>query len=175
MVDKISDLNIGGGNVQQYTAAVPEISDEDFEKFLVALSKERQPSTILLVSDGFAKNYVPQQLKIPLPQPLGTIFDVKHTKLDFDALSELSEDHLVKYSLTPGQCIRIEELTRMQSKCQLWNKYRQGRITSSVVYAVTKTNLGHPSRSLVQKICYPQSCIFQTEATKYSCSSSKIF
>ena len=167
MVDKISELNIGGGNVQPHPA-VPKMCNSDIQNFFLVLSHEKQASAILLVSDGFAKNYIPEQMKIPLPQPLGTLFDAKCKVLDFDTLAALSEEQLVKYAFTPEQSIRIEELTRKQSKCQLWNSYRQGRISSSNVHAVTKTNLLRPSRSLVQRICYPETNIFQTEATRYS-------
>ena len=129
MVDKISELNIGGGNVQPHPA-VPKMCNSDIQNFFLVLSHEKQASAILLVSDGFAKNYIPEQMKIPLPQPLGTLFDAKCKVLDFDTLAALSEEQLVKYALTPEQSIRIEELTRKQSKCQLWNSYRQGRILS---------------------------------------------
>jgi hypothetical protein len=43
---------------------------------------------------------------------------------------------MVKYAVTKEQSIRIEEITRMQSKSDLLHVYRQGRVTSSVVHSV---------------------------------------
>jgi hypothetical protein len=167
MVDKISQLNIGKGTVVQHDC-VSEISEEEFHTFLQSLSKESAPSAILLVSDEFCQSYIPQQLKIPLPPPLGTLYDVNCHGLDLKIICEKSEDLMVKYQVTEEQSIRIEEITRMQSKSELWHVYRQGRVTSSVVHSVSRTSIKNPSKSLVQRICYPQSTIFQTEATKYA-------
>ena len=47
-----------------------------------------------------------------MPQPLGTLFDVKCKMLEFDTLAALSKEQLVKYAFTPEQSIRIVELTK---------------------------------------------------------------
>lgn len=60
MVDKISQLNIGK-NTTVHHNPVPEISDEEFEAFLQLVSKEKNPSVILLVSDEFCQSHIPQQ------------------------------------------------------------------------------------------------------------------
>ena len=79
MVDKISELNIvgcvGGGGC-------------------VSCPKPRKTSkfNFVRIADGFAKNYIPEQMKIPLLHPLGTLFDVKCKVLDFDTLAALSEE-----------------------------------------------------------------------------------
>jgi hypothetical protein len=103
-----------------------------FHTFSQSLSKESSPSAIQLVSNGFCQSYIPQQLKIPLPPPLGTLFDVNCHGLDLKILCEKSKDLMVKYQVTEEQSIRIEEIMRMQSKSELWHVYRQGRVTSTL-------------------------------------------
>jgi hypothetical protein len=76
------------------------------------------------VSDEFCQSHIPQQLKIPLPPPLGTLYDVICHGLDLNILSEKAKDLMMKYADTQEQSIRIEEITRMQSKSDLWHVYR---------------------------------------------------
>jgi hypothetical protein len=87
MVDKISQLTLGKNTTVQQNP-VPEISDEEFEAFLQSVSKEKNPSVILLVSEDFCQSHIPQQLKIPLPPPLGALYDVNCHGLDLNILCE---------------------------------------------------------------------------------------
>jgi hypothetical protein len=58
-------------------------------------------------------------------------------------------------------------LTRAQSKSELWNPFRLGWITASVVKSVITTSIDYPSKTVVLKICYPNINSFSTPATKY--------
>lgn len=61
----------------------------------------------------------------------------------------------------------IELHTAAQSDGNLWSVLRIGRITASIFKDVLRTNLFHPSITLLKKICYPESCVFSTPSVKY--------
>ena len=52
-------------------------------------------------------------------------------------------------------------------------RYRSGRITTSRFYQATHMSPHAPSISLLRAVCYPESIIFITTATKYGCEHEK--
>ena len=71
------------------------------------------------------------------------------------------------------QQAHLEALTRSQSKSKLWFKYRAERITGSQVYQVTETDAHKLALSLLNSVCYPETCQFKSAATKYGCRHKK--
>ena len=117
-------------------------------------------------SDGFA------QSSEQMPQALPTLYDPKHLQLDYLQLVHLSREHIPK-TLSLTQQEHLEELTHSQSKSKLWFKYQAGRITGSRVYQVTKTDAHKPALSLLNSVCYPETCQFKSAATNYGCRHEK--
>ena len=63
----------------------------------------------------------------------------------------------------------LSQLTRQQSKCQQWFRYRAGRITASRFKQVLLTDTNKPSLSLLQAICYPKTSTFSTAVSRWDC------
>ena len=59
-------------------------------------------------------------------------------------------------------------------KLKLWYRHRAGRITASNFKAASRTNLSQPSLSLINRICYPESYKFSTEATRWGCEHEAV-
>ena len=68
----------------------------------------------------------------------------------------------------------VEQATREQANCKLWNQFRSGRITASRMREACHNKPATPSRSLVSAICHPGSIKFKTTATEWGCSHEKI-
>lgn len=124
-------------------------------------------SSLLTVLPDYNKNFIPLQLKIVLPSPLSKIFSSQSRGKPLSVLLKVSEDLFSKYSVSNQQAEAIEILTRAQSKSELWNAFRIGRITASVVKSVITTSIANPTKSVLLKICYPNINSVNTPATKY--------
>ena len=53
--------------------------------------------------------------------------------------------------------LTVEKESRKQFKSKTWFKYRSGRVTASRMQSVCSTNASHPSQTLIEQICYPES------------------
>ncbi|GLV43867.1 hypothetical protein CBL_11553 [Carabus blaptoides fortunei] len=102
---------------------------------------------------------------------LTSLYKPENELLQLDQLHTLASDLII--SISPADCIEIEQKTRGQSSNNLWFDLRAGRITASKFKAVCKTDLNKPSLSLLRSICYPKNYSFATRATKYGCSHEK--
>jgi len=89
--------------------------------------------------------------------------------MSYDELVTIAEDTKRTYTITPDQIIKLEESTRFQAKCKLWENYRAGRITASNLKAVVSTSAANPAKSLIKKLCYPEACKFSSAATTWGC------
>ncbi|EFX67064.1 hypothetical protein DAPPUDRAFT_331416 [Daphnia pulex] len=130
-------------------------------------------SSLLTVLPDYSKNFIPLQLKIALPSPLSKIFSSQLRGKPLSVLLKESEDLFSKYSVSNQQAEAIEILTRAQSKSELWNAFRIGRITASVVKSVITTSIANPSKSVLLKICYPNINSVNTPATKWGKDNEK--
>ena len=107
-----------------------------------------------------------------MPQALPTLFSPQHLQLDYLQLLDLSKEHIPEV-ISMTQQEHLEELTRSQSKSKLWFKFRAGRVTGSRLYQVVKTDPHKPALSLLNSVCYPETCQFKSAATAYGCRHEK--
>lgn len=81
------------------------------------------------------------------PKPLSSFYQSAYYEFPYHELLEVSVD------ITEAMAKSIETATKLQSKSNLWYKYRAGRVTASRMKAVCRTNPVSPSQkaSVIQK------------------------
>ncbi|KAM9365153.1 uncharacterized protein KZ484_011342 isoform 1-T1 [Pholidichthys leucotaenia] len=119
---------------------------------------------ILSLVEPYNQEYIPQVAHNDCPASLDTLFSPDCLHLTFEQLLNRCEQVQQLLKVTPEQVKFVEETTRSQNKCVLWHQQRVGRITASIFKEAAQTHLDAPSRSLLNKICYPVS--FTSKATK---------
>ena len=130
------------------------------------LALEKKPCVQLRVEESTYANFIPLQMKTLLPKPMSSIFDSANESHNIEELISMAEDFLSNFHFTEDQRILLELLTRNQFKSILWGKHREGRITASNAHAVLHTDWKNPSKTIVQKICYPDRAAFDSTPTK---------
>ncbi|KZS20837.1 Uncharacterized protein APZ42_012369, partial [Daphnia magna] len=143
------------------------LSDDSLHKMLFKLEKEERGVGLHRLIEPFSEKCVPQLLKTPLPQRLTALFDKAKVDLPIAEIQSLCEDLIINYSVNIEQQSIIERITRSQATCKNWYKIREGRVTASKVYQVTRTSLQNPSKSLLQQVVYPMDSLFQSQATQW--------
>lgn len=73
----------------------------------------------------------------------------------------------IQINLTADDTRFIEEITQDEKKSWYWQKLVAGRVTASRFKSVCTTSLSHPDESLLKEICYPETCIFSSDAMTY--------
>lgn len=121
----------------------------------------------------FANSYVPRICNSKIPKPLTDPFVANNHNLTNEELQVKSQNAFSKIEFTKSQSDLVEFETRKQTKCRLWYQQRAGRITASSVKAVLSTSVHNPTKSLVNKICDPESAKFTSEATNWGCNQEK--
>ena len=66
-------------------------------------------------------------------------------KLSYDEVVTAAENVKASYSVTDEESRNLEEGTRLQARCKLWEVHRAGRVTASNLRAVTHTDANNPS------------------------------
>ena len=102
-----------------------------------------------------------------LPQPVYQLYDSDALQLDYLSVlsrcEEMARNLKVVYfaksfnifkntfqMISLEQVMLLEQSTRKQAKCKLWNVHHEGRITASNFKAVARTNPCMPSESLIK-------------------------
>lgn len=73
----------------------------------------------------------------------------------------------IQINLTVDEANFIQEITQEKNKSWYWQKLRAGRVTSSKFKSVCTCNISNPSKTLLKEICYPETCIFSSDAVIY--------
>jgi hypothetical protein len=136
---------------------------------LNTLKNEPNPCATLKIEKTTCKDFIPEQIKVPLPDPLTELFVADLQQYSLEQLLPLSEIYFPNYKCSQEQIDKIEVLTRNQYKSKLWSNMKEGRITGSSVYSVLHTDIEKPSKTVVQKVCYPLQANFKSTPTQYVC------
>ena len=128
--------------------------------FLLKLKQSASNQAVgLSLFESTVEDYIPKE-SIPKPKRLPP------SLVDLFSKDSLDNVHdLIKVS--PADVDYVEESTRMQSNSVEWYSMRCGRITSSVVHDVTRTNQSNPAPSLIKRICNNKPSIINTEPIKW--------
>ena len=139
-----------------------------FEKLSLAVTKP----AILSLIPPYSDKYVPKSSGDILPKPLKSLQQPSYLHLQYNELLNVCET--VSIQVTDEMAKALEKETRLQSKSNLWYKHRAGRVTSSRMKAVCRTNVANPAQSLVKSICYPQELAFSSKQTDWGQKYEKV-
>ena len=116
---------------------------------------------ILSLLSPYCGTYIPNESKettlLDIPG-LSSLYKSENEELTYKEMLDVCED--VVFELTNEQITEIEKHTRTQQGCDLWFKYRAGRITASKMKAACHTDPASSSISLIKQICYLKQCSF---------------
>ena len=124
----------------------------------------RFKAAILSLVPPHAQDYAP---KSNFPKPLQSLYRTSFCHLNYaELLSASAEAH----DQTTEMVDTVEKEIQDQSCSKLCYMYRAGRVTTSKMKAVCRTNTDHLSQSLIKSICYPEAFQFTTYATSWGCT-----
>ena len=147
-----------------------DLSENDQEEFYTKLSSQLDyHPNILSIHHKFNKPFLPVSQTVQLPPTITSLFSPAKTKLSYDELVIAAENVKASYIVTDEESKNLEEATRLQARCKLWEVYRAGRVTASNLRATVHTDTINPSKSLIKRICYPEACKFVSSATTWGC------
>jgi len=89
-----------------------------------------------------------------LPTLLTNLYCSDFKSLNSEDLNTKCTETFQNLKVSASEAQKLEKFTRQQRKCLKWFDYRKGRVTASNFYAVTKTKLDKPSKSLLEKIVH---------------------
>ena len=127
---------------------------EEQNKFLMSLSELPEPVVGLSTFSGYSDSFLglgPSTKTVRLPPTLRTLYKNGNENLDnVDELLKSAKDNL---KISADEVDYVEESTRNQSSSGVWHDQRAGRITSSTVHDILRTDANRPAPSIVKKIC----------------------
>lgn len=149
---------------------VPSPSEEEMKTFFKELSKTGKPALLSIIQehcDDYVQDYS------TLSTPLSALFEESCMSLPYSDLLKKCELVFNNLTITEDQAKNIECTTREQARSKLWFKYRAGRVTASKFKSAACTDVSQPSKSLIKTICYPESYVFTSAATRWGCEHEK--
>ena len=139
-------------------------SSPEKQSFFEAISNAKKKPVILSITEGFNDGFVhPENF---LPRDFEHIYEPANLSKSYDELLALSENFLNE-TISESMVDNLAEITKEQSGCKQWFRYRTGRITASNFKQVVHTSTLKPSVSILKKICYPKMNVFTTSATRW--------
>ena len=150
-------------------AGLKEPTEEEQEDFYLKLSKLQHNASILAIHQKFNKPFLPASQTKSLPKTVTSFADPNGITMTYDELIKVSMSIKDSYRVSADESRNLEECTQLQSKCKLWGSHRAGRVTASNFKAIIKTKVEDPSRSLLKRLCYPETCTFFSTATSWGC------
>ena len=98
---------------------------------------------------------MPVSQRLQLPPTISSLFEPTKTKLLYDKLVVTAKNVKASYSVTDEESRNLEEATKLQARCKLWEPHRGGRVTASYLRATVHTDANNTYKSLIKRICYP--------------------
>ena len=128
--------------------------------------KSCAPNAALLLSMETGKEIVQQAEDFKLPN-LHTVPYMYRDSVSIEnpVCKEAFRNHMSSLHITSEDCVRIEKMTKGQSKNDTWMEARIGRITSSMFGTVCKKRVDTKPDSIIKNIMNYSS--FDTEATRW--------
>ena len=88
-----------------------------------------------------------------LPFLLTSLHKVPYNKMTPEELNaECQVIFQTKLVVSKDEASYLEQVTRLQSQSILWHQHRTGRVTASKIFAVARTSIENPSRSLIKEM-----------------------
>ena len=140
-------------------AGLREPTEEEQEDFYLKLSNCN--ASILAIHQKFNKPFLPASQTKSLPKTVTSFADPNGITMTYDELIMVSMSIKDSYRVSADESRNLEECTQLQSKWKLWGSHRAGRVTVSNFKAIIKTKVEDPSRSLLKRLCHPETCTAQ--------------
>lgn len=142
-------------------------TSEQQEQFLNSIKQLEKKPLVLSCFNGYSEDF--HWKKAPkrnpkIPPPLSSLYTVENEKLTDDELHKKCETVLRTMKLSEEEVDFVARSTKGQKDNLLWHQQRVGRITSSTVHAVIRTDTDNPSKSVVESVCYPRKHPIKSEA-----------
>lgn len=138
----------------------------DLDPLLKVLQKHTpQASCLSGMMDYYHLHIDPVQPQI-LPKSLRCLRDPSKDGWELSLLQQHCNglQHLAQ--VTDSQASLVEQRTRGQHQSPTWYRLRAGRITASVIHAVSTTSIENPAITTVRRVCYPNKTA-STQATQW--------
>ena len=137
------------------------------DRFVAKLAATCARSSVLSILPEFAKDYKPKLLDIKHLTLAASLYERENLDLPYKELLEKAND--ICTEITNTEIDIVEKETRDQATCSTWFDFRAGRVATSKSYAVCRTSIAKPSRSLIKATCDPQSYKFTSKQTSWGC------
>ncbi|XP_061669646.1 uncharacterized protein LOC133497619 [Syngnathoides biaculeatus] len=108
--------------------------------------------------------------------PWTSLHQPQYEQMSEGDLRKVASEVFRKMKISEEQAVAIEQVTRQRSKRSAWYRQRAGLVTCATVKALINTSVLKPCRSLIHKICYPESCQLgaaEEEDTRWGCRHQK--
>ncbi|XP_045180321.2 uncharacterized protein LOC123539668 [Mercenaria mercenaria] len=147
-----------------------QATEEEKQNFLSSLKNLKNKPVVLSCFSGYSDDF--HWSKKPkrdpkLPLPLTSLYKEENLLLQPAELGQKCENFLNDMKLTDEEINFVNITTAGQSSNMVWHEQRTGRITSSTVHAIIRTDPNNPSKCAVDQICNPRKTPLQTEAIKW--------
>lgn len=149
--------------VRSEASALPPPTAEELRTFYSSIDDGGPSPAIFMVLPEYSDRFVPPRSNEP--PNLRQLLCHEAQSENLPQLLSRAENMLPQLAITEEMVRHAEGVTRQQSKCSAWFKYRAGRVTASVMKSVCRTTTTRPSVSLLKKICYPEQHQISTAAT----------
>ena len=133
---------------------ITKVKESTEQEIFESLADSNNPAATLRLLSKYSENFIPHTTS-PWCTTYFNVFNEKYTKLNYGQLlieSEFFFNELI--NITNQQVEFVLEQTKGQANSNLWLILRTGRMTTSNIRNVCKTNSDMPSVSLLKKICY---------------------
>jgi len=144
---------------------------DEMELLFKNLSLGGTKPAVLSLIPPYCDEYAPKSLNENFPKQLQSLYDPMYANFEYHQLLDTCESILL--NVTEEMARSVEEATKLQSKSNLWFKYRAGRVTASRMKAICHTSAASPSQSLIKSICYPEAFAFTSKQTIWGCKHEK--
>ncbi|XP_077420898.1 uncharacterized protein LOC144051023 [Vanacampus margaritifer] len=154
---------------------VPFPTSPEKAAFYQSLSESVVSCAVLNVLPDVHKRFMPISVLKTLPPPLTSLYQSKYERISEEDLRKVADEVFRNMKITEEQVATVEKVTRKQSawSTTLWYRQRAGRLTTSDFKALTRTSIERPSLSLINRICYPGSCVLSPDDTRWGCKHAK--
>ena len=107
--------------------------------------------------------------RLHFPPTIISLFSPVKIKFSYDELVTTAENVKGSYSVTDEETRNLEEGTRLQARCKLWEVHRAGQVTASNLRAVVHTDANNPSKSLIKSMLSRDLQVCISTATTLGC------
>ncbi|XP_077375730.1 uncharacterized protein LOC144017729 [Festucalex cinctus] len=154
---------------------IPVPTSPEKAAFYQSLSESVVSCALLTVLPDIHKRFMPISVLKTLPPPLTSLYQNKYERIHEEDLRKVADEVFRNMKITEEQVATVEKVTRNQSAwaTTLWYRQRAGRLTTSDFKALTRTSIERPSLSLINRICYPGSCVLSRDDTRWGCKHAK--